>query len=499
MQVKKFRLFGILLAIVVLCGCGAGKQQAQSRTIQGEIERIGENSILIEPNDERGIGERLEVVLDEGCEILNLQGEPCTLAQLKTDMYIEVICTGDIREVYPPQTTATKVRVLQPAFDDDDDRNEHEQRPVVQEPIAEEPHDFMTAELVTEVPAEARSIPSDETGEDILLHTEKNLEQVQIFYVQFDEATSDYVSKELVWTSDMWKAGVPLHVRLEYTNEEPAMAISWQDEFGERERRLICLTHLKSGAQIQHVAWLMHYVVPLAPTDITLQMPYHYDMDGDGRKNSISLQPSFAQDGTYTSLHITHEDMVFTKDMGISTEVVCWIADLDKESGAELYISGKDSEGKSRLYVWEFDEGIEQSMPAREDAVRDALGNAALKGQIETIEQTVVYARGTVELFGTHEGQILYSWYHEKLSPMDGLWLFDQAYPMTTKLALLVTMEDGTLRELPAGTKINFYATDAESLMMVELADGGKGLIDLTKTKQGVWQIAEKNAADYFA
>lgn len=496
----KYKITAIVLAVclLVLGGCVATMPEAEPVTFEALVLRADASSCEVQPIADtpmREEGDLFTVFLPDECEIISEDAEK----DLQSGTRVEITFDGKISNGYPAQITALSVKILsQPTQTAAED--EQTDMPQTDYFETEETNSFITAELVEEVPVEARPIPSDELGEDILLRTTKQLDNIEISRVHYDESIRDYVADTVIWTSEGWNEGTPLHIRLAYTMEEPSMAISWEDEFGQRERRLICLSHMQDGKNVEHIAWLMHYVVPLAPTDITAQMPYYYDVDTDASKEKIELVPvSMEGKEPFVALRITRGTDVYERQMELTQELSCWIADMDGESGAEVYVSGKSASGESRLYLCRFDaNGIRQIPISRDEAKRDSFGEKYLIGQIETIEERILYANADLSVFGSHAAQMMYSYADDEVSSLDGFWSIRSQTPVKTIRALPVTMDDGTQRELPAGTELSLRATDAVSMVMFETSDGERGTITITKNVAGGWYIAGRADTLYF-
>ena len=137
----------------------------------------------------------------------------------------------------------------------------------------------------------------------------------------------------------------PLLLVMRAPVEQAELELSWADEFGERERRLIVPVRIFRQGKSEESVQLLHYAVPLRAAELTAGTAYHYDLSGNGQKETITfLQQTGALAVTpVAKLRVTQANAVYEANMTL-LDACCWIADLDGNV-AELYVSGDTVSG----------------------------------------------------------------------------------------------------------------------------------------------------------
>ncbi len=361
--------------------------------------------------------------------------------------------------------------------------------------------DFLSGEWVSEAPAGAMRVSVDTDGEQIVLRTTRALSKVWISRVAYDEAAEDYVRTERVWWMEQWDADTPLLLVMRAPVEQAELELSWADEFGERERRLIVPVRIFRDGASEESVQLLHYAVPLRAAELTAGAAYHYDLSGSGQKESVT----FTQQTGITpmaKLRVTQAGTVYEANMTL-LNARCWIADLDGDNVAELYVSGDTVSGGALTYGWQLGEtGLESIPIADEIRTQDADGSVCVAGRIEQIDEDgIVYMTDSAELpGGTYTVHAMFYGVGGEFAALDGYWTLEGGEELTLRTALNVTLRDGTQLTLPAGTKLRLTGSDRETMADFETESGVQGTLELEKQRgYDGWYINGKKDAELFS
>ena len=361
--------------------------------------------------------------------------------------------------------------------------------------------DFLSGEWAADAPAGAMRVSVDADGEQIVLRTTRALSKVWISRVAYDEAAEDYVRTERVWWMEQWDADTPLLLVMRAPVEQAELELSWADEFGERERRLIVPVRIFRDGASEESVQLLHYAVPLRAAELTAGAAYHYDLSGDGQKESVT----FTQQTGITpvaKLRVTQAGTVYEANMTL-LNARCWIADLDGDNVAELYVSGDTVSGGALTYGWQLGEtGLESIPIAEELRTQDADGSVCIAGRVEQIDEDgIVYMTDSAELpGGTYTAQAMFYGVGGEFAALDGYWTLEGGEELTLRTALNVTLRDGTQLTLPAGTKLRLTGSDRETMADFETESGIQGTLELEKQRgYDGWYINGKKDAELFS
>lgn len=407
-------------------------------------------------------------------------------------------------EPEPPEQPEQSVQSAQPETAVEQEKPAEQTVQTDEAPESETPEEaadafgLMSAQWVKEAPEGVQRVNVDENGELILLKTEQTLQNIWICRVQYNEQTKDYDRTEKLWWMNEWQAGSELLIEMKLPMEQPELEISWEDEFSERDRRLIVPNRLIFEDRIEETALLMHYAVPLSPMELTQKTPFHYDMDSDAMKETVDfVQPDAS--GAGAVLRIKKDDAVFEQKMAVLKDCCCWIADLDGNGEAEIYVSGDAVDGEYRTYGWTLDENGIRCVTFRPTLQRtDANGAVCIDGAIEKMEDSIVYLKRELHVADrSYTGHAYYAVTDDQLEPLDGYWTLDRAEAVKLKAPLAVTFDNGTETTLKKGTALYFAATDLQTLLKLETEDGLQTTWDVS-VKNGVWSYEGKPLGDLF-
>lgn len=363
--------------------------------------------------------------------------------------------------------------------------------------------DFLSGEWVTEAPAGAMRVSVDADGEELVLRTTRALSKVWISRVAYDEAAKDYVRTERVWWMEQWDTDTPLLLVMRAPVEQAELELSWADEFGERERRLIVPVRIFRQGKSEESVQLLHYAVPLRAAELTAGTAYHYDLSGNGQKETITfLQQTGALAVTpVAKLRVTQANAVYEANMTL-LDACCWIADLDGNV-AELYVSGDTVSGGALTYGWRLGGAGLESIPiAEEICTQDADGSVCVAGKVEQIDEDgIVYMTDSAALpGGTYMARAMFYGVGGEFAELDGYWTLEGGEELTLRTALPVTLRDGTQQTLPAGTKLHLTGSDRETMADFETESGVQGTLELEKQRgYDGWYIEGKKDTELFS
>ena len=360
--------------------------------------------------------------------------------------------------------------------------------------------DFLSASYITERPDGANLIAADERGELILLETSKELTNIWISRVEFDDELKDYVRTERLWWQSKWEPGSKLVLQMNITKDEPAMELSWEDEFGQRERRLIDFERVFYNGMHTETVSLLYFISPLRPTDLSALDEYYYDMDADGNKEIIRFTrpEQSAGDEQMAALKITKGSTVFEYHVLLASGCKCYLADLDGDYQGEIYLSGTTAEERKLTYALQLsDVGI---VPMDlENPSEDADHNPVLLGEIEKLEPRILYLTDTVYVFSRpYTGHASYGYTNHQLQSVSGVWTLDEGRTAFVKLGVPMVDEDGDAQTLAIGTGVQPIESDLTTFVKIKTTDGKVGTVSISVDEDGDWIIGGHYDTDLF-
>lgn len=361
--------------------------------------------------------------------------------------------------------------------------------------------DFLRGEWVQDAPDGAMRVSVDADGEMIVLYTQQALNAVWISRVAYDEQAQDYVRTERLWWMNEWDTQTPLLLVMDAPTDEATLELSWEDAFGERERRLIVPTRIFRDGTAEEAVQLLYFAVPIVETELTAQTPIHLDLDLDGQKETVTFSVRAADESgaPQTLLHVQQRDAIYEQQLTL-LDTRCWVADLDDDQEAEIYLSGTTLSGAKRTYGWRLNQaGLTEMVLAQALQVQDEDGRTAARGCITAVEDGLVTVTDTVELLGgSYTGQVLLYARCGTLDLLDGVWTLERGAALELRVALPVTLADGTQATLGAGTQLYLTATDCESMADFETAEGVRGTLELRRSGDA-WLVEGLHSGDVFA
>lgn len=448
--------------------------------------------------------------------------------------------TPDTPDVQPSEPETPDTPDEQPADTPDDAESEV---PKTEAPVIEP----FTAEWTNKTERTDDTVVIDPDGIIIRLTAQLPQKDVRIERVSllavcgdtYDSTYETYDVTETLHTVETMAEGETLEIQINVPDTQPELAVSWEDAFGERDYRLILPQKIyQSGNASQNVELLpyrekirpveitkdldltepytgkltkadnytgtTHYGLDVKQTDIVTE--YHYDIDGNGRKNSIQLlKITDEADQVFYSIRIICGDVFYDADQTVAGRPSLWMADLDEDGCAEVYFSGDVASDDFCTYGWRLGE----------NALNVVLfcGNIrtgeftkptpGIDGQIVSIANQILTLETYTHRLGSHYVTQEYTAERDgMLSPMPGRdWLCTDGKVLTLKKALPVTV-DGKQTTLPSGTKLTVTAMDAGNQVYFRTTGGVDGSIQLEENTNEsdwcFWRIDGIKDEDYF-
>ena len=230
--------------------------------------------------------------------------------------------------------------------------------------------------------------------------------------------------------------------------------------------------------------------------ELTGQLPFSLDWDGDGREETIDIQPlktNAEADGVAFPLQLENDGTVWrSMDPGI-WNVALYLTDLGGDGSYELFLTGDAASDDYVTYGWRLTDGdpepIKFTGEVRYDNVTwvdyvegcfvDVTGN----GQIRI--DSFLY------MLGTYGGVRPYAFNDKgEIAPVEGtIWDYpENSYALTLRTALTAEAvaerngnPTGETLTLEAGDKLTLTGSDGVSHAWFETADGRFGVLEVEK------------------
>lgn len=504
-------------------------EDAEPVTFEARVLELEAGHLLTEPTQDAGqrmLGDKTRVAVTDETAIQILEEDArrdIVLSDIVVGDTVEITFFADVMETYPTQITAKSITVLERAAEDT--------LPLLT-PV--EGEWVQTSELTGE------RVTVEESEDAFILRALADLEKVELARVYFDAEKCDYVQRNLLWMADVWPQGSEIGVVEQTPLDGANLAISWQDEYGERERRIILPLRIKNGDTLTRSVMITGYLPPFTPVEVSAGLDsegngaeaaeqtenfhgldafgfpptsteivcrYNYDLDGCGRKEAVQLlrlwdeyeQSSFALRVVKNGVNYDVGVLCGRKD-GSGQETAqlprysaqLYLADLDEDNLVEIYFGGDMASDDYAFSVWTVDETGLSPIFIDGEVYADA--------RIVSIEDKTMVLEKWTHVLGSYLARSAYCFDADGgLVQLDALWQIQSSAMLTLKTALPVTMPDGAKASLPAGTKLKITATDNESLAQFETASGNSGLIEITRAQDGIgWLIAGEPDSTYF-
>lgn len=503
-------------------------ERTEPVSFTAQVVELKTEGLVVEPEqagDKRVLGDRTYVAVTDETALSMLEDgaqRDIVLSEIVVGDSVEITYTGEVMETYPTQITAKRVTVLE--------RAAQLEQPLIT-PV--EGEWAQTEELTGE------RVTVEESEDAFILRALADLQKVELSRVAYDPEKQDYVQRDLLWMADEWPQGSELAVVEKTPLDGPNLAISWQDEYGERERRIILPLRIKQGDTLTRSVAITGYLPPFEPVEVSSQLDkegggtnavqtenfhgldafgfaptrteiicrYNYDLDGCGRKESVQVLRLWDEYEQYSfALRVVKNGVSY--DVGVlsgkkdgagkaaaqlpRSDAKLWLADLDGDNLVEIYFGGDMASDDYAFSAWTVDEtGLSPISIG---------GEPYANARIVSIEDKTMVLETRLHVLGSYQATSTYCFDADGgLVQLDALWQIKDGWALTLKTALPVTMPDGAKASLPVGTKLKITATDNESVAFFETASGNTGSIEITRADNGDgWLIAGKADSTYF-
>ncbi len=384
----------------------------------------------------------------------------------------------------------------------------------------------------------------DQKGVIIELKAQAALKNVQIERVaqllacgdDYDSSYMTYEVTETLYMLDEIEADETIELQLDVPLSDPTYAVSWEDEFGERERRLLLTSKFYDEGKPDEWLALINFREKIRPIEITAGLDlgavgeaelaetdnysgetawgteatqtrvvtrYNFDIDGNGRKNSIELlQISDKFDQIFYTVRVACGNVFYDADVTLPSVSCLWMADLDADGCAEIYLSGDMASDDYMTYGWTLGEkGLEHVLfcgNIRSGEYETAA--PSIDGKILTIANQAVRLESYVHRLGSHFVTQDYTAEADgTLTPMPNQdWTCDDGRMVTVTKELPVT-SGGKDTTLPVGTKLTVTAVNAGTRAYFRTESGMTGFVTLEEGEYyGIWNINGIADTEYF-
>ncbi len=241
----------------------------------------------------------------------------------------------------------------------------------------------------------------------------------------------------------------------------------------------------------------------ILPLNVTSALPYSFDLDGDGAKETIEAAGRKTDEygNMAYSLHVTGgkgEDA--SQETYIIYNPSVWLADLDGDGTVEVFLCGDCGSDDYITYCWRWNgalESVKFSGEVRNGA--DAGGDYA-DGAVESIRNGGLTLGSFTYMLGTYGSERIYRLTEDGgIAPVEGtIWTFpNNSMWLQTSRELSVVLDDGTSAVLPSGTRLLLTGTDGVSETYFQTEDGRTGTLSVSRTDAG-WLVSGVNENDCF-
>ena len=432
----------------------------------------------------------------------------------------------------------------QPSDEPETPEEPAEEEPKVEAPVVEP----FTGRWVSRVERTDDTVVIDPNGVIIQLTAQLPLDDVRIERVglltvcgdSYDSTYETYDILETLHTVERVEAGDVLELQVDVPLSAPDLAVSWEDEFGERDFRLILTQKFYTDGNASEWCSLVSFREKIRPVEITADMDtgwaldeaelpetepysfesffgfavektqiaaeYHYDIDGNGRKNSIQLLRLTDESGNLSyAVRIVCGNVFYDAENGVSFQPRLWMADLDGDDRAEVYLSGDFASDDYVTQGWKLGRNeLEPVLFCGDIRTGDfERANASINGEIVSIANQALTLKTCTHRLGSH--YVTQSYTAERdgtLSPAPAQdWVCTDGQLLTVKKAL-PAFSGGKSVTLAAGTKLTVTAMDATDRVYFRTDSGMQGWIQLEENTDEndwcVWRIDGEKDENYF-
>lgn len=323
----------------------------------------------------------------------------------------------------------------------------------------------------------------DEDGEMLAVCPDAEAFDVRLSAVQYNDGNGVYYEDRTLWYISRLTPQEALLVRAQLPDTIPNLQLSWLAPDGTRCRRLLA----QSGENGEFL--LLEPETRFQAQEISGQLPFLCDLDGDGRQEQVSLE---AVRGARVLTVTDADGRCFTGEPALGDVASLWLADPDGDGRAELFLSTGDG-----CRCWRYAGALTPVEFSLESG-----RTTCLDGWVEGFSQNEVVLACDVSMLGEYRAVRRFCFGADgRLEPQSGgFWqLEDNTGWLQTVRPLTAVLADEGETQLPSGSSLLLTATDRSSRMWFLLADGRSGWLSLERGADGLWQIAGQPETAYFA
>lgn len=311
--------------------------------------------------------------------------------------------------------------------------------------------------------------PAAEDIKSLILSASGSIYDLDVYTISYNESAKTYnILKQILACSDM-SDGAALAINAQLEGTTPGMVVRFKLADATQEIRLLSLD--ENGA--------VKVTDPNASsgTVITSRLPYTGDIDGDNKDETISTA---ADEQGLTILNIEANGSTTGVTTGITELGSVRLFDLDGDGVREIYLDGKDANGRSITCAVLYSAG--ESRPLHL-ALFDSQSYAL--GVIKDFEDGKLVLDTEMNILGTYKVKSVYTLSDNTFAKSTGDIVFDNntTYVTTSKS---ITLSNGSL--LAKGTKLRFTSTDGSSVIHFVTDGGFTGSIPIVSSGSG-WTI----------
>lgn len=311
--------------------------------------------------------------------------------------------------------------------------------------------------------------PAAEDIKSLILSASGSIYDLDVYTISYNESAKTYnILKQILACSDM-SDGAALAINAQLEGTTPGMVVRFKLADATQEIRLLSLD--ENGA--------VKVTDPNASsgTVITSRLPYTGDIDGDNKDETISTA---ADEQGLTILNIEANGSTTGVTTGITELGSVRLFDLDGDGVREIYLDGKDANGRSITCAVLYSAG--ESRPLHL-ALFDSQSYAL--GTIKDFEDGKLVLDTEMNILGTYKVKSVYTLSDNTFAKSTGDIVFDNntTYVTTSKS---ITLSNGSL--LAKGTKLRFTSTDGSSVIHFVTDGGFTGSIPIVSSGSG-WTI----------
>lgn len=311
--------------------------------------------------------------------------------------------------------------------------------------------------------------PAADDIKSLILSASGSIYDLDVYTISYNESAKTYnILKQILACSDM-SDGAALAINAQLEGTTPGMVVRFKLADATQEIRLLSLD--ENGA--------VKVTDPNASsgTVITSRLPYTGDIDGDNKDETISTA---ADEQGLTILNIEANGSTTGVTTGITELGSVRLFDLDGDGVREIYLDGKDANGRSITCAVLYSAG--ESRP-----LHLALFNSQsyALGVIKDFEDGKLVLDTEMNILGTYKVKSVYTLSDNTFAKSTGDIVFDNntTYVTTSKS---IKLSNGSL--LAKGTKLRFTSTDGSSVIHFVTDGGFTGSIPIVSSGSG-WTI----------